>query len=268
MSNYSRREMLRVSGLAGIGALALATPGFSNHVEIKAVKKHIITLSFDDGFKKSSLLTAKIYEKYKLSACINVIATGHLPDFKSPDEYQVTPKGDFGLWNELQQRGHEIMPHGYKHANKGNMPLQDAKDLVNACLEYFSKHLKGFESQKAIFNMPYNSSNPELEAWLSNQVMAFRTAGPIINPMPHRGQRKLTCDAKGPGSIEEHLDAEIKRLLQLPSGWLIYNTHGLDGEGWGPMRSEFLDRLLDKLVAIDSVAILPTAKALSAAYQS
>jgi len=50
-------------------------------------KKHIITLSFDDGFKKSSLLTAKIFEKHKLSVCINVIATGHLKSFQSPDAW-------------------------------------------------------------------------------------------------------------------------------------------------------------------------------------
>ncbi len=31
-------------------------------------KPHIITLSFDDGFKKSFTRTAAIYEEYKLSA--------------------------------------------------------------------------------------------------------------------------------------------------------------------------------------------------------
>lgn len=33
----------------------------------------------------------------------------------------------------------------------------------------------------------------------------------------------------------------------LLSGWLIYNAHGLDDEGWGPMSSVFLDELLDRL---------------------
>jgi hypothetical protein len=71
---------------------------------------HKITLSFDDGFLKSSLTTAEIYEKYDLSACFNVIATGHCKTFVSPDNsgYADFPKGDFKLWNELQARGHEI----------------------------------------------------------------------------------------------------------------------------------------------------------------
>ena len=246
--------------MIGAGVLSIR-PG---SLGAQSAKRHIITLSFDDGFKKSSLLTARIFEKYKLSACINVVATGHLPDFKSPDEYQVTEKGDFGLWNELKARGHEVMPHGYKHANKTTMPLQDAKNLIMSCLDYFSKNLKGLKAGEAIFNMPYNASSPELEAWLGTQVMAFRTGGATINAMPHKGQKKLTCGAFGPGSCEEHLDGQIKMLLDLPAGWLIYNLHGLDGEGYGPVRADYLDRLLARLIAIDSVSVLPAGKALMA----
>ena len=264
MNRYNRRQLIKTMGA---GAIALTTPGLINWLnDGSANKKHIITLSFDDGFKKSSILTAEIFEKHKLSACINVIATGHLGSFKIPDEYQVTEKGDFVLWNELKARGHEIMPHGYKHANKTQMPLQDAKDLIKLCLDYFSEHLKDFKPKESIFNFPYNSSSPELESWLAGEVMAFRTGGPGINPLPYKGQKKLTCSAFGPGSTEAHLENEIKTLLELPSGWLNYNTHGLNGEGWGPMSAEFLDKLLGRLTSIDSVAILPAGKALAAMY--
>ena len=67
-------------------------------------KRHIVTLSFDDGFKKSSLKTAEIYKKYGLSVCINVIAAAHLKKFELPAEYHQWLVGDFELWNELQQQ--------------------------------------------------------------------------------------------------------------------------------------------------------------------
>ena len=265
MDKYDRRAWIKV---AGSGTAALVVPGMVNWLQPgKSEKKHFITLSFDDGFKKSSILTAEIFEKHKLPACINVVATGHEKDFKVPDEWQVTEKGDFVLWNELKARGHEIMPHGYRHANKTTMPLQEAKDLITRCLDYFSKHLDGFRSGEAIFNMPYNASTPELETWLPEQVLAFRTGGPGINLVPHKGQKKLTCSAFGPGSTEKHLEQEIDALLKQPSGWLIYNTHGLNGEGWGPMSSDFLDRLLARLKAIDSVAIVPAGVALLSAMK-
>lgn len=229
-----------------------------------ATKRHIVTLSFDDGFKKSSLKTADIYKKYKLSACINVIATGHQKDFASDSHYLTdSPKGDFGLWNELQQRGHEIMPHGYKHANKQRLPFAEAKDLILKCLEVFAKELKGFDPKQAIFNFPYNSSTAELEGWLPTQVRAFRTGGRTINPLPRKGQTRLTCSSFGPGNCEAAIDQEVERLLAQESGWLVFNAHGLDDEGWGPMRASYLERLLERLLAIESVDILPAGKALA-----
>jgi hypothetical protein len=224
---------------------------------------HLFTLSFDDGFKKSSLRTAEIYEKHKLSACINVIATAHLPDFALPNEYHRWPVGDFGLWNELQSRGHEIMPHGYRHANKAELPLGTATELIRRCLHVFSTELEGFDPKKSVFNFPFNASTPELEKWLTAHVMAFRTAGPPVNKLPHRGQTKLTCTHFGPGSTDAHLLGEIEKWLAGPSGWFIYNAHGLDDEGYGPLSANVLDKLLDRLMAMPHVRIVPAARALA-----
>lgn len=270
MVRYKRRDFLKVIG-AGAGSIAL--PWWLSCCERNKSqqplqknkfkgKSHIITLSFDDGFKKSSIKTAEIYEKYNLSACINVIATAHHSDFEFPNKYHGWPVADFGLWNELKARGHEIMPHSYKHTDLGAAPFSEAKDLILRCLDYFSKELKGFEPKEAVFNFPYNSSAPEIEAWLPTQVMAFRTGGGGINPLPHKGQVKLTCSGYGPGNSEEHLDSEIAKLLSQDCGWLVYNTHGLDDEGWGPIRSSYLEKLLEGLLAMDSVLVMPAAKAL------
>ncbi len=262
MHSYSRRDALKTICMGSVVALTTPASLFADEIPDDEIK-HFITLSFDDGFKKSSIRTAEIYEKYHLSACINVIATAHLPGFELPNEYHRWPVGDFGLWNELQQRGHELMMHGYKHAHKNELPLQQSKDLILKCIDFFSKNLKGFEPKKSIFNFPFNASTPELEAWLPSQVKAFRTGGPAVNALPHKGQVKLTCTTHGPENIDAHLNTEIEKLLALPSGWLIYNTHGLDEEGWGPLNSDSLDKLLGKLTAIATVKIIPSGKALS-----
>jgi peptidoglycan/xylan/chitin deacetylase (PgdA/CDA1 family) len=253
----SRREFLTATGATAVSlALPLHVVGSESNS-----KKHIVTLSFDDGFKKSSIKTAEIYEKHKLSACINVVASAHMKDFRPPD-YPDVPRGDFGLWNDFKARGHEVMPHGYRHANKASLPLAEAKELILRCLDVFDKELKGFDRKAAIFNFPYNASKPDLEAWLATQVLAFRTGGGAINPWPHKGQAKLTCTSFGPGNCEAAIDREIERLLAKESGWMIFNTHGLDDEGWGPIRATYLERLLERLMAIESVEILPAGKAL------
>jgi peptidoglycan/xylan/chitin deacetylase (PgdA/CDA1 family) len=255
---YNRRDVLVA---AGATVSALIGSRLANAAE-QPKKRHILTLSFDDGFKKSSIKTAEIYEKHKLSACINVVASAHMKDFRPPD-YPGVPRADFGLWNDLQARGHEIMPQGYNHANKRSIPFAEAKDLILRCLDVFDKELKGFDRKEAIFNFPYNASTPESEKWLPSQVLAFRTGGGAINQLPHKGQVKLTCSGFGPRNCEAHLDQEIERLLAKDSGWLVYNTHGLDDEGWGPIRASYLERLLERLLAIESVEILPAGRALA-----
>ncbi len=259
---FSRRDFLKTAG-AATAAIALPGPALAT-AEPSVKKRHIVTLSFDDGFAKSFTKTAEIYEKHGLSACLNVIATGHRKEYQAPGEYIAgAVLGDFGLWNELQARGHEIMPHTYKHANLRTVPHAEAKDLILRCLDVFAKELKGFDAKEAIYNFAYNASTPELEKWLPTQVWAFRTGGGGINRMPSAKQAKLTCTSFGPGNCEKAIDGLLEKLLAQDSGWLIFNTHGLDNEGWGPIRADYLDRLLERLSAIESVDVLPAGRALT-----
>jgi peptidoglycan/xylan/chitin deacetylase (PgdA/CDA1 family) len=224
---------------------------------------HVVTLSFDDGFERSSIRTAEIFERYGLVAELNVVAAGHLGEPREEWHWSWR-KGDFGLWSELRARGHHVMPHGYRHANKAEVPLDEAKRLIEACLDVFRAELDGFEPSKASFAFPYNRSTPELEAWLATRVRAFRTSGDPVMPLPRPGQHKVTCAAFGPRRCDERLAATIDSFLAGPSGWLCCNLHGLDEEGWGPIGSDTLARLLERLVAA-GVRVLPITAALDLA---
>jgi peptidoglycan/xylan/chitin deacetylase (PgdA/CDA1 family) len=255
-----RREFVKITGAAAASGL-VTLPGCCFNKEEKIT--HILSLSFDDGFKKSFIKTAEIYEKHKLSACLNITAAAHLPKMKSPNEYIYRDNvGDFDLWNELHKRGHEIMPHGYKHANLPQLPFEEATDLIDKCLDYFSENLEGYKANEAIFNFPFNASSPEIEKYLDSKVLAYRTGHQAINPMPFRGQKRLTCISQGPENIDIYLQEQIDEFLKLETGWFIFNTHGLDGEGWGPMSSALLDELLDRLKSINNLKILPVGVAL------
>jgi peptidoglycan/xylan/chitin deacetylase (PgdA/CDA1 family) len=257
MKTITRRQAVSAIGL---GWAYVMTRAF---VPAKPGKTHIITLSFDDGFEKSSIKTAEIYEKYGLSAAINVIASAHEKQFELPNEYHAWPVGDFDLWNELQSRGHEIMPHGYNHSNLQELALEDAKKLVNKCLDIFSMELDGFIPENAVFNFPYNASNPDIEDWIKTKVRAIRTGGSLVNPLPYKGQFRLTCISHGPENIDRHLEEQISEFLEGPSGWFIYNTHGLDEEGWGPVSSTLLDELLDRLHGHETAEVLSVTQSLN-----
>jgi hypothetical protein len=195
---------------------------------------HIVTLSFDDGFERSSLRTIEIFERHGLAAELNVIAAGHRG---KPDE----------TW-------HTAWP----------LPLGEAQRLIERCLEVFAAELEGFEASESSFAFPYNRSNAALEAWLCGQVRAFRTGGEAVMPLPRAGQQRVTCVSFGPERCDEHLVHTIDSFLAGSPGWLCYNLHGLDDEGWGPVGSSTLDRLLERLIA-DGVQVLPIAAALDLA---
>ncbi|MDX1932172.1 MAG: polysaccharide deacetylase family protein [Capsulimonadales bacterium] len=206
-----------------------------------------VTLSFDDGFRTSSVRTAELYERFGLRAEFHVVATYGLRD---PVTF-----GDWALWNDLAARGHVIHPHGYDHTNKTSLPTERAQDSILQCLEEFQAHLHGFDPAQAIFAFPYNASTPELEAWLPTVVRAFRTGHTALNPLPSAGTVRLTTG--GWEDAEPWLDRCTEDLLALNEGWLIYCAHGLDGEGWGPLRHDYLERLLERLVATENLEILP-----------
>jgi peptidoglycan/xylan/chitin deacetylase (PgdA/CDA1 family) len=255
-TQISRRESLKWIGTGALGLMAGPVMGLTGG------KTHLITLSFDDGFEKSSIKTAEIYEKYGLSACINIIASAHTVELGTTDAYHKWPVGDFVLWNELKKRGHEIMPHSYKHANLTQMPLEEAKQLVNRCSAVFSEELQGFIEEESVFNLPYNASTPKLEAWLKTKFRAIRTGGDPVNPLPHKELFRLGCTSFGPGNIDEHLESTIQAFLKGPPGWLVYNTHGIDDEGWGPVSAVYLEELLDRLNGLGNVSIMPVIPAL------
>jgi len=257
-----RRRYIQTTALAGLAVGLGACYGKS--------KTHILTLSFDDGFKKSFYKTAEIYEEYGLKACLNIIASGHLQSFKTDPQWMPQKiLGDFNDWNLLKNRGHEIMPHSWEHVNLTEIPIDQAKENIDKCLDYFEKELEGFETSDAVYNFAYNASTPELEDYLLKRVRAVRTGGWLVlkdskvnllpvSPKPVR----LGCWSKGPDLCDNYVEEEVNSFLSGPGGWLILNLHGLDDEGWGPISTNYLDKLLKRLAIINYLEILPAGEVL------
>jgi peptidoglycan/xylan/chitin deacetylase (PgdA/CDA1 family) len=231
----------------------------------RRTKTHIVTLSFDDGLKKSCFKTAEIYERFGLAACFNVIAIGHQPDFYPTVEGKadsgIVPfeRGSFDDWNKLKKRGHEVMAHTYNHANLTKTTLDEAKVLISKCAEYFEAHLDGFKASESVYNFAYNASTPELEHYALTKFLAVRTQGDTaINPIPRdKKPVRIGCWSHGPENCDQFVEKAIGSFLLSPGGWFVFNTHGLDDEGWGPMSSAYLVDLLERLVKLDHVEVLP-----------
>ena len=264
IKTMKRRNFIKTSTLAGAGM------AFGNFT-FPTSKSHILSLSFDDGFKKSFYRIAEIHEHYGLKACLNVIATGHFKSFHTEPKW-IPQKllGDFDDWNALKGRGHEIMPHTWEHLNLTEIPVDKAKENIDKCLAYFETHLEGYSAANAVYNFAYNASTTELEDYALEKVRAVRTGGwlvlkdTLVNPIPVAAiAARLGCWGHGPDFCDDYVEQEVNKFLKSDGGWLILNLHGLDEEGWGPIRSEYLDNLLKRLIKADYLEVLPTGEVLN-----
>lgn len=212
------------------------------------------TISWDDGFKASTLKTADIYEKYGLKTEFNIVPKWCL-------ENNNEGFGDFGLFREMEARGHMVQSHSYDHSNLARMPFLEAVDNIERSFELLASNLKNFDPCHSVFNLPYNESSTELESYLAQKKIPFRTGpGPALNKLPEPSTYKVTTG--GWENAEEWLDNCLNDLLEKESGWLVYTAHGLDGEGWGPISSGFLEKTIEKVLSQKDIKILPAIEVL------
>ena len=224
---------------------------------------HLVSLTFDDGFAKSAMDLADIFEEVGLRTSLNVIARGADPDFPPPDEWHNAPRGSWELWNELVAKGHEINPHGLDHSDPNKLPPGEASRRVDKCIEIFLKNLKGFDQMKTVFACPYNALTPELETRLASSFRAYRAGRNWVNPMPSQATKYVGCWSHGPDNSDSALDALVNSFLESPGGWLVAAMHGLDKEGWGPLSAGYLRNLLGRLVKDKKVEVVGIAEALA-----
>ena len=108
------------------------------------------------------------------------------------------------------------MMHSWAHNNLGRLPHEQATDFIDRCIDYFAEHLEGFEQERSIFNFPFNSSTPELEAYALGKVRALRTGGTwAAMPFPTSETKVLSCVLyPRPGNGDEWLETTTNDFLR------------------------------------------------------
>ena len=220
--------------------------GFGN----KSAEKTKVGIIFDDGFVKSTLATAALFEEFKLPAVFAVV--GEPGDWASH-----IPKGDFGLWNELQQRGHIVQPHGLKHAKLDELPHEEAVDQVERCLAMFAGKLDGFDPARAIYMCAYNSSTPRLNDWLLRHVHALRQGGSGLVSQREFESRLWHSDAFGPDDPGPRVLKLLKKARKTRPPVFLHSLHGVDGEGWGAIALPTLRKVLEIITTDDALEYWP-----------
>lgn len=205
-----------------------------------------VALVFDDGYPTSSRRVASIFEEYNLQAVFAVLSQPELFNVRCSQE----AGGGWPLYKELHDRGHIIHPHGSDHKNLATLEFSDAIASINNCFEEFQKN--NYTLSSSTFHYPYNSGTASLNCYLLNHVKWIRvgaTHNLIWNNQKNIDERVLFCTAYGPDFCDQHLLELLESSIPDDGRLLIYNLHGIEGEGWGSIHEKALRKALEKIIA-------------------
>jgi hypothetical protein len=209
-----------------------------------------VGIIFDDGFARSTLKTAEIFESLGLRAVFAVLADAS--NFvKGPG------CGDWAMWNDLQRRGHIIHPHGQTHVKLSEIAPAAAIESVSMCLESFAEHLEGFDARQAVYAFTYNTPTRETMDWLLPRVRSVRIGGDPLLSASDLASRVWRSQADGPHDPFDDCMRVLDRAAQKRPTAALYCLHGLDREYWGATASENLRRVLDRIVSDDALEYWP-----------
>lgn len=207
----------------------------------------VVSFCFDDGFRASAEKIRAIFEARGLAATFCALAA---PEQAQDPFIRGAEIADWGYWREAVSAGHEVAPHGWAHERLSELPPAEASASLERTLEAFARELPGFEAREQIFHLAYLAAPDPVVAHLSSRVLGVRRRMGREGLNPGRGHVRggdVDCVSFGDGA-DELVTRRLSRFAG-EAGWLVLVLHGLDGEGWGPVRAATLERALDHLLA-------------------
>ena len=205
-----------------------------------------VSFCFDDGFRLTAGKVWAAFASRGLTASFCVLAA---PELTHDPFIRGAQVADWGFWREARAAGHEVAPHGWAHERLADLSFDEARAGVERTLEAFADELPGFEARESLFHLAYLAAPRPVVGFIGERTLGVRRmlGGAGLNP-PGGVKRGggVDCITFGDGA-DALATARVERFLAEEEGWLVLVFHGLDGEGWGPLASATLERLLDRL---------------------
>jgi peptidoglycan/xylan/chitin deacetylase (PgdA/CDA1 family) len=206
-----------------------------------------VSFCFDDGFRATADKVRAVFEARDLRTTFCVLAR---PDLTEDPFIRAAPIADWAYWREAVATGHEVAPHGWAHERLGDLDTEAACAGLDRTLDAFAAELPGFDPRDQLFHLAYLAAPAPVVQHLAARTLGVRRAlgRAGLNPTGrHELGGDVDCITFG-DPAGELMRMRLDRFLAAEDGWLVLVLHGLDGEGWGPVAGEVLERQLDRLL--------------------
>lgn len=190
-------------------------------------KQAAATYTFDDGYASSSTI-ASIFESYGLRASFYIVAGA-------------VPETQWSMWRDLEAKGHEIGNHSMTHTIDLSDPTLSDQTLNTEINDAQTLIAQKLGTKPMTFAFPWHAySDRSLNVALQHH---FAVRKPDIGESTYH----FVFFDQDHSVDEAHALADANAQLAdtvAVGGWFVAAGHGIDGDGWSPITSNFLNQHL------------------------
>ncbi|RJF92085.1 polysaccharide deacetylase family protein [Noviherbaspirillum saxi] len=190
----------------------------------KGNKDAAASYTFDDGYTSSDKIAA-IFESFGVRATFYIVAS------------TVQDLTGWTFWKDLANKGHEIGNHSMTHAIEMADPSLSDQTLnseINGAQQMIEQQLG---IRPLSFAFPWHQYTSKALAMANTSHLAVRKLD-----MGESAYAFAFFDQDHSSSLSAALTEANNQLANMVSagGWLVAGGHGVDGDGWSPVTSQFL----------------------------
>jgi peptidoglycan/xylan/chitin deacetylase (PgdA/CDA1 family) len=187
-------------------------------------KQAAASYTFDDGYDSSTRIAA-IFENHGARASFYI----------NPGNVAASA---WDTWRQLQAAGHEIGNHSMTHTidlGTATVTDQQLETEINDARRLLEQKLG---ARPMVFAFPWHSYSARSLKIASQNHLAVRnpTIGDDSYHFVFFDQEHGTTPAQDPLDANKELSDTVAA-----GGWFVAAGHGVDGDGWSPVTSRFLD---------------------------
>ncbi|MEC4718506.1 polysaccharide deacetylase family protein [Noviherbaspirillum sp. CPCC 100848] len=182
--------------------------------------------TFDDGYASSPAI-ASLFEQAGVRATFYII----------PGLVAAT---DWGIWQDLSRRGHEIGNHSMTHPNFTAAPMTE--QMLESEIVQSQRLIEQKVGVRPLtFAFPYHLSTARAMALAEQSHMAVRKTanGEDSYRFAYFDTDRGTDLAGTLRTVNRQLDEAVQA-----GGWFVAGGHGIDGDGWSPVTTGFIQQHL------------------------
>jgi peptidoglycan/xylan/chitin deacetylase (PgdA/CDA1 family) len=197
-----------------------------NVARYKDNKRAAASYTFDDGYATSPAI-ATLFERAGLRATFYIVPG-------------LVANTDWTIWQDLSRRGHEIANHSMTHPDFVATPMTD--QMLDTEIVQSQRLIEQRVGVRPLtFAFPYHLSTPRAMALAQQSHMAVRM---MDNGEP--GYRFAFFDTDHGTDLAGTLSTVNRQLDEAVqgNGWFVAGGHGIDGDGWSPVTTDFLQKHL------------------------